>query len=101
MKLNEHSARYIFQRKELLLTKIVSEKAQREILCKECKSLANEFGVSLKTIRDVWNYKTWLDATLFISDKESEIPSSIQQPLDDPFKDDWLYLNSPFQDVYD
>ena len=49
-----------------------------------CVLLAGKYGVSSKTIRDIWNRKTWVNATQHLFDQEqaSQIEPSWFECLD-------------------
>ncbi len=42
-----------------------------------CILIATKYGVSSKTIRDIWNRKTWLCATQELFDQEQESPINL------------------------
>ena len=77
--LNKDLAREIYMHKELICSEKSYSSAfqgQGAVLRGKSTVFSSLYGVSAKTIRDIWNHKTWANATLKISDQHREIPMS-------------------------
>jgi hypothetical protein len=73
--LSVSQAREIYGLKFLASTSVSAQDAQgkhEEITY--CVLLAAKYGVSSKTIRDIWNRKTWASATEHLFDQEQVSP---------------------------
>jgi len=59
--------------------------------------IAVKYGVSPKTVRDIWNHITWIIETQHLWNKMApqrvvfDPESSLLTPMSDPFHDDWVY----------
>ncbi len=68
-------AREIYGLKFLASTSASAQDAQGQLEeITYCVLLAAKYGVSSKTIRDIWNRKTWLSATKLLFDQEQASP---------------------------
>ena len=61
-KLTEHCVKYIRKSLSILFQNNIEYKIQKDIITKKKeleKKLCIKFKISPKTVRDIWNYKTW------------------------------------------
>jgi hypothetical protein len=81
MVLSERQARDIYQRKLKLLLPVAADCCLRKIELKlrgQSVHIANSFGVSPKTVRDIWNRRTWKQATHDLWGQEADQHSVLE-----------------------
>ena len=64
--LNQEKAKEIYQYKVRLLASMSYKESlqpMKQSMRGEASKLAKSFGLSAKTIRDIWNKRTWTEAT--------------------------------------